>query len=60
MYSSRESKIFKKENFDVLNLANNHIMDLGIEGFIETLKVLIKNNLKFIGVKINLNKTIQY
>jgi len=35
--------------FDVLNIANNHIMDLGVEGFNETLDVLNRNNLTFIG-----------
>lgn len=35
--------------FDILSVANNHIMDLGIEGFNETLDVLNKNNLNFIG-----------
>ena len=43
-------KYLKEVNFDVLNLANNHIMDLGIAGFNKTLEVLMKNNLKFIGV----------
>ena len=35
--------------FDILNIANNHIMDLGAEGFNETLDVLNQNDLKFIG-----------
>jgi poly-gamma-glutamate capsule biosynthesis protein CapA/YwtB (metallophosphatase superfamily) len=35
--------------FDILNIANNHIMDLGVEGFDETLDVLTQNNLLFIG-----------
>ena len=46
-------KYLKEVNFDVLNLANNHIMDLGIAGFNKTLEVLMKNNLKFIGVSNN-------
>ena len=48
--SSEKVKYLKEVDFDVLNLANNHIMDLGIEGFNETLDVLTKNNLQFIGV----------
>ena len=39
----------KDAGFDILNLANNHIMDLGVEGFNETLDVLNQNNLNFIG-----------
>lgn len=35
--------------FDILNIANNHMMDLGLEGFNETLEVLNRNNLKFVG-----------
>ncbi|MHA1380799.1 MAG: CapA family protein [Candidatus Helarchaeota archaeon] len=41
----------KDAGFDILNLANNHIMDLGPEGFNETLEVLNQRSLKFIGVK---------
>jgi len=41
----------KEAGFDVLNVANNHIMDLGPEGFNETLEVLYKNDLLFIGVR---------
>lgn len=51
--SPEKVKYLKEVDFDVLNLANNHIMDLGIEGFNETLEVLIKNNLQFIGVSNN-------
>ena len=51
--SPEEVKYLKEVDFDVLNLANNHIMDLGIEGFNETLDVLTKNNLQFIGVSNN-------
>ena len=39
----------KGAGFDILNIANNHIMDLGVEGFNETLDVLTQNNLDFIG-----------
>jgi poly-gamma-glutamate synthesis protein (capsule biosynthesis protein) len=51
--SPEKVKYLKEVDFDVLNLANNHIMDLGIEGFNETLDVLTKNNLQFIGVSNN-------
>jgi poly-gamma-glutamate synthesis protein (capsule biosynthesis protein) len=39
----------KDAAFDVLNVANNHIMDLGPEGFNETVELLGRNNLSFIG-----------
>jgi len=42
-------KYLKSVGFDVLNIANNHIFDLGVEGFNETLDILRKNNLTFIG-----------
>jgi len=35
--------------FDVLNTANNHIMDSGVEGFHDTLEVLRKVGLAFVG-----------
>lgn len=37
------------KDFDILNIANNHILDLGIEGFNNTLKALNKCKLNFIG-----------
>ncbi|HBY58148.1 MAG TPA: hypothetical protein DEG96_09910 [Candidatus Atribacteria bacterium] len=43
----------KDAAFDILNVANNHIMDLGIEGFNETLNILAKNNINFIGARNN-------
>ncbi len=39
----------KDAGFDILNIANNHILDLGADGFHETLKVLNESNLTFIG-----------
>ena len=39
----------KEAGFDILNIANNHILDLGTDGFYETLKVLKESNLTFIG-----------
>lgn len=52
LYASPDRVNYLKEvAFDILNVANNHIMDLGVEGFNETLEVLNKNALSFIGVK---------
>lgn len=39
----------KDAGFDILNVANNHIMDLGLRGFNKTLNVLDGANLAFIG-----------
>ncbi|TRZ52827.1 MAG: CapA family protein [Dehalococcoidia bacterium] len=50
LYSSPENvKYLKEAGFDVLNVANNHIMDLDVEGFINTLNILNQNDLNFIG-----------
>jgi len=43
-------KYIKESGFDIISLANNHILDLGIEGFNNTLDVLYSNKIKFIGV----------
>ena len=52
LYTPPDKLVWLKDaGFDILNIANNHIMDLGVEGVNETLKVLCKNDLTFIGVK---------
>lgn len=51
LYTSPDKAVYLKEaGFDVLNVANNHIMDLGPKGCSETLEVLNQNGLNFIGV----------
>lgn len=42
-------KYLKDVDFDVLNIANNHILDLGMAGFHRTLTSLRENKLDFIG-----------
>lgn len=50
LYASPQKVEYLKESrFDILNIANNHILDLGLEGFNETLEVLHQNDLAFIG-----------
>lgn len=47
--------------FDILNVANNHILDLGLEGFKNTLDLLDEHKLEYIGAgfeKSNLNSSI--
>jgi len=45
-----------KVNFDILNLANNHIMDWGLEGMMTTKNALESLGIKTIGVGINLKE----
>ena len=57
LYSPPENvKYLKDADFDVLNIANNHILDLGVEGVENTLDMLNKNCLNFIGA--NKDKSI--
>lgn len=60
--SSPESINYLSEaGFDVLNLANNHILDLGLEGFKNTLDLLDEHKLEYIGAgfeKSSLNSSI--
>jgi len=39
----------KEAGFDIVNVANNHIMDAGIDGFNQTLDTLAEQNLPFVG-----------
>lgn len=50
LYTSPDNTSYLKEaGFDILNIAHNHILDLGIEGFHNTIAVLRKEKLVFIG-----------
>jgi poly-gamma-glutamate synthesis protein (capsule biosynthesis protein) len=42
--------LLKYLNVDVVNLANNHIFDYGIEGYQNTIKLLDKDNIPYFGV----------
>lgn len=42
-------KFFIEHNKCVINLANNHIMDFGVEGLINTISELDKNSIDFLG-----------
>ena len=41
----------KDARFSIVNIANNHIMDYGEVGLLDTVDVLCKNNIKFIGAE---------
>jgi len=50
LYTSPEKVRYLKEaGFDVLNIANNHIFDLGPEGINDTLDILHQNDIFFVG-----------
>lgn len=42
-------KYLKDAGFDIVNIANNHTLDLGSEGFINTVNVLNENAIQFVG-----------
>jgi len=46
--------VFKKSNFDVLSLANNHIKDCGEKGVINTIKVCKENDIDTVGAGENI------
>ncbi|MCH9030850.1 MAG: CapA family protein [candidate division Zixibacteria bacterium] len=51
--SASNVKYLKDADFDVLNIANNHILDAHDQGLRETIKTLNENKLNHIGVKCN-------
>ncbi|MCK9276020.1 MAG: CapA family protein [Syntrophales bacterium] len=50
LYTSPDKAFYlKKAGFDVLNVANNHTLDLGTTGFNETMEALYRNNIAPVG-----------
>lgn len=47
---------FKQLKIDAVTLANNHLLDYGINGFNETICSLEANNIEFVGAGKNLNE----
>ena len=45
--------VYKENGIDIFSLANNHMMDYGEEGFLDTLKYLDDRGLKHFGADIN-------
>ena len=43
----------KKHNIKTVSLANNHTLDYGLEGLIQTIEVLRKNGMEWIGAGLN-------
>jgi len=42
-------RILRRAGFNVLTMANNHLLDCGREGIVETFSALKKHNIKYIG-----------
>ena len=47
-------------NPTVLSIANNHVMDYGEEGLLETIRIIEKNNIKWVGAGRNINSLKKY
>ena len=50
---TKNAKELKAAGFDVLNLANNHSMDQGREGLLNTMEALKDNNIAVVGAGLN-------
>jgi poly-gamma-glutamate capsule biosynthesis protein CapA/YwtB (metallophosphatase superfamily) len=46
----------KKAGFNVINLANNHIMDFGKQGLIDTIDSLKSNDIRYVGAGMNIQQ----
>ena len=56
---SESINVLKKLGVNLLSLANNHIMDYGVEGLNDTLKLINEQEIEYIGVGKNLNEAIK-
>jgi len=48
--------VLKEMNFSIVSLANNHMLDMGQKGLLNTFKVLTENNIQYIGAGENYEK----
>ncbi|GAF84522.1 unnamed protein product, partial [marine sediment metagenome] len=48
----------KNAGLNIVNIANNHIMDYGEEGLFDTIDILKKNGIRFIGAGRNIREAI--
>lgn len=48
--------VLKEMNFSVVSLANNHMLDMGQRGLLNTLKVLTENKIQYVGAGENNEK----
>ena len=49
----------KNTGFDIINLATNHIMDYGETGLLDTMSILKRNDIKFIGAGANIKDALK-
>ena len=49
----------KNAGFDIVNLANNHITDYGEPGLLDTMSILKRNDIKFVGAGANINDALK-
>lgn len=49
-------RLMKDNKFTLVNLANNHVFDFGVEGFEHTKYILDKNEIEYFGAGKNLNE----
>lgn len=52
--------ILKEMNFSIFSLANNHMLDFGQKGLLNTLKLLDENQIQYIGAGENYQEAHQY
>lgn len=52
--------ILKELNFSIFSLANNHLLDFGQKGLLNTLKILAENQIQYIGAGENYQEAHQY
>ncbi|MEI7026805.1 CapA family protein [Paenibacillus sp. y28] len=52
--SPKALSAFKEAGFDVVNLANNHILDYGVTGLLDTIKHLDAHGLRYFGAGSNI------
>lgn len=50
----------KNLNIDCVTLANNHILDYGADGLLDTFRILEKNNISHVGAGKNLNEAAKH
>jgi poly-gamma-glutamate synthesis protein (capsule biosynthesis protein) len=48
--------IIKDININIVSIANNHIFDLGVDGFRNTIRLLKENNIKYCGAGMNIEE----
>lgn len=58
-FQDKEAYRLQKLNFNAVSLANNHIFDLGVEGFLNTVNTLKNLNIRYFGAGLNIDEASQ-